>query len=291
MTGLDPLIPDRMGLRFLWDKDLSGAGVSVAVLDSGITPDSEFSDNVIEDIDFTGEDRPRHKSYWHGTQVCQCIHWVAENANIGNLRVVPSHSALTRDNVIQALDYCISVYPKYRIVNISLSFIPDGCPDNCPLCNKINEAYVKGMMIVVAAGNRGPKPNTITCPALAHWALRNYATLTQSDIDYWKRHWLKRLWEVHITGRFGKDYGTSYSAGYTSGSVALIFSGFPKVDADTVQWSISQIEQQLRSEVGHRTTMKFDRVYKNLEYYRDLASNSKMMITKNGALRPYLRPF
>jgi hypothetical protein len=94
-----------------------------------------------------------------------------------------------------------------------------------------------------------------------------------------------------VTGAFGEQYGTSYSAAYSSGAAALLFSIFPKLDADTLRFAILEVDAALRTEVGHQTTLKVDRVYDYLLGLRNWASMPGVLFTKNGALRPYLEPF
>lgn len=292
MNLIEASVIERMGVSGLWELGFRGRGITVAVIDSGITLSPSFSGKIVCDMDFTGERHPRDDGYWHGTQVAECVHVVASEAEIANLRVVPSHSALTKNTVISAIQHCIDVYPQFRVINISLSFKRSGCPDNCPLCRKVDEAYRKGMLVMVAAGNEGPKVDTLTCPARANWATSNMATWTIGEKDFWKRIGrLRRFWYTHVTGEFGDQYGTSFSAGYWSGAAALLFSAFPKVDADTLRFAMLEVNEALRAEVGHHTTLKVERVYKYLVELRKWASIPGAVIEKNGALRPYLDPF
>lgn len=283
-------VAKRMGIPPLWEISMRGKGVTVAVIDDGIAPDPLFAGKIVCDMDFTGEGRPRHKNNRHGTRVASCVTTIAEEASIANLRVVPEKTELTRECVIQALQHCIDVFPEYRIVNISLSFEPSGCPDQCPLCAKVDEAYRKGMLVIAAAGNKGPKPDTLTCPARSHWVIANMATETKSEKEYWENNKLKQFWHVNITGNFGKWYGTSYSAGYTSGAAALLLSAFPELDADTLRFAMIEVDWSLQKEAGHPTTLKFDQVYNYLLQLRKWASIG-VIFTKNGALHPFLHPF
>lgn len=283
-------VVDRMAVSGLWELGFHGQGVTVAVIDTGMTPQSDFAPNIVEDLDFTGESRARDAANVHGTQVADCVHAVASQASIANLRVVPAKSVFTRESVIRAIRHCIEVYPKYRVLNISLSFNPAGCPDQCALCQAVDQAYAKGMLVVVAAGNTGPKPDTLTCPARARWAIANVATWTRAEAEYWEEHWMRRMWYTHVTGDMGKRYGTSFSAGYTSGAAALLFSAFPELDADTLRFSMIHVAGQMRTEKGHETTLQFDRVHSHLLWMRQMVSVGAM-VTKPGALRPLVPSF
>jgi|GEM_PF-4061892 len=217
----------RIEAQELYDQGYRGQGVGVAILDSGFLPRNGFDPRVVEERDFTGEGRPRHSSNWHGGTVATCLSVLAPETRPGDFRVIPAEAPMRREDVIAALDAVVAAFPTYRIANLSLSFAPRGCPDACPLCQAVARAYRAGGLVVVAASNEGPAPDTLTCPARAHWALTVTATLPETVNDYWRDHRRARIWARHVTGRFGRSCGTSCSAGYMSGQAAMLFSAFP----------------------------------------------------------------
>lgn len=132
--------------------------IRVAILDSGAPPDIQ----AIEEIDFTGTgivDR-----LGHGTFVVRIIkHYAPASqlliAKIGDEK--PIEVAL-----IKALEWAVD--KGAHIINISSGFGARRCKGNCELAKLINAITKQtSCIVVVAAGNGGPKPNTIVCPACA----------------------------------------------------------------------------------------------------------------------------
>ncbi|TCM74915.1 S8 family peptidase [Rhodovulum steppense] len=283
-----PAIRARVEAQELYDQGYRGQGVGVAILDSGFLPRNGFDPRVIEERDFTGEGRPRHSSNWHGSTVATCLSVLAPETRLGNFRVIPAEAPMRREDVIAALDAVVAAFPTYRIANLSLSFAPEGCPDACPLCQAVERAYRAGVLVVVAAGNEGPAPDTLTCPARAHWALTVTATLPETVNDYWRDHRWARIWAQHVTGRFGRSYGTSYSAGYMSGQAAMLFSAFPGVSADTLRFAL--LEAARVAETEGRATASTAQAHAQLARLQGLVRIGAI-VTKSNALFPMVEKF
>lgn len=238
----------RMDVATLHVENIKGQGACVALLDSGVLPASEHISAIDEDIDFTGANAPRNSGAYHGETVAECIRLVAPDVRLANLRVIDHTGAVQREWVIAALQHCIDVFPKYRVANLSLSFKPQGCPDQCDLCRKVDEAFHRGIFIVAAAGNTGRKGAMRTCPALSPWAIASQATWSKAEAKYWETHpWLQK-YHVHVTGKYAKWYGTSFSAGYASGAAALHFSAFPKLTSAILHHAVGTAARLLAEE-------------------------------------------
>jgi subtilisin family serine protease len=278
-------ILDRMEISNLHADGYKGAGISIALIDSGLLPESRFGGVVDEEIDFSGEESPRHAESHHGNAVASCINLIAPETRLGNFRVFNAQGYAKRTAVVAALQHCIEVFPKYRVANLSLSFAVEGCPDSCILCRKVDEAYRTGIYVVVAAGNEGPEPNTLTCPAPSPWAVVTLATLPTAVNDYWADHPWRRFWVTHVTGEFSNSYGTSYSAGYSSGAAALHLAAFPGLTADTLRFAVTNVMDQLRKE--DRQTTSEQRVRDYLLWLQGW-SRSGVLFQKRGALHPFL---
>lgn len=278
-----------MGIPYLWDLGHHGKGVAVAVLDTGMTPNPRFTNRIAYDQDFTGEELPRHRSYRHGTRVAESVLHIAPEATIGNCKVMPTEGKLTRETVVRALRHCIDVFPRYKVVNISLSFVPRGCPDDCELCATVDDAYRNGLLVVAAAGNEGPAVGTLTCPALSLWCVKTVATWRRQEEEWWEGLPRYKQWWKQICGEFGERFGTSYSAGYASGAAAVLFSAFPRVDADTLRFAMLDVAETAYREKGHETSLRFDQVYEKLHWMQRMASVAGL--TKPNALYPVVKPF
>lgn len=222
--------------RYLWQYAVLGQGVGVAIIDSGVNPDSELSDCTFEHLDFTGERSASGTGDEHGTAVAKIVHSIAPKAHLGNLRVIPTYTNPTREYACRALQHCIDVYPRYRIANMSIWFESSSCKTNaCPLCQKVAEATERGILVVASSGNFGPAPDSITCPGYAPRALTVGASLPQTDIKWWNDLYLWRKWWLEFSGEIAKRYGTSFSTPCASGISALLISGFPNLSPDELK--------------------------------------------------------
>jgi serine protease AprX len=157
---------------------LDGTGVGIAVIDSGVynhddlqTADRSAS-RIVYSESFVPGDPGTNDTYGHGTHVAGIIagngydsqsgYWrtytgLAPNANIINLRVLDGNGIGTDSQVIAAIQRAVQLQSTYniRVINLSLgrnvfeSYTVD------PLCQAVEAAWHAGIVVVVAAGNRG----------------------------------------------------------------------------------------------------------------------------------------
>jgi serine protease AprX len=148
---------------------LSGKGVAVAVLDSGISSTHQaVKGRVIASVDFTGGDGVDR--FGHGTHVAgiiagqagrtadtQHLQGVAAGAYLVSLRVLGDDGSGTVSNVIEAIDWAIDHQKQYSIGVLNLSL---GAPvlqpyRDDPLCKAVERAVAAGIVVVASAGNFG----------------------------------------------------------------------------------------------------------------------------------------
>jgi serine protease AprX len=176
----DDLTNAATGVSTAWNAGYSGAGIGVAVIDSGINdshPDlwnsTETASRVVYHQDFTGTATTNSAGakwdlYGHGTHVAGIIggngylsggqyEGVAPGVTLVDLRALDLNGAGTDSTVIAAIQEAISLKNTYniRIINLSLgrgifeSYTQD------PLCQAVESAWKSGILVVVAAGNYG----------------------------------------------------------------------------------------------------------------------------------------
>jgi serine protease AprX len=205
------LTTDSIGADQVWNgvgslKPLSGAGIGVALIDSGIDPrHAALANRVVFTRDFTGGDGS--DAYGHGTHVGALIagqtgqtadtadnKGVAPSARLINLRVLDSRGMGRASDVIDAIDWAIDNRTAYniRIINLSLGAAVVQSYKDDPLCEAVERAVSAGMVVVAAAGNYGVTKDgnlvfgSVTSPgndpaALTVGAIDMHATAKRSD--------------------------------------------------------------------------------------------------------------
>jgi serine protease AprX len=153
-----------------------GAGVTVALLDTGVSQVGDLGDRVDARIDFTpggaGDD-----AYGHGTHLAGVIagngsasggKWrgVAPAAHLISVKVAGSDGSTDVSVVIAALQWIVTHRDLYNIRVLNLAFGTDGHQPYAldPLDAAVERAWAAGITVVVSAGNRGSNSGTINKP-------------------------------------------------------------------------------------------------------------------------------
>ena len=180
LTLMDDTTDNVIGAASAWNSGFTGAGIGVAVIDSGINdqhPDlwdsTHTASRVVYHQDFTGtatsnSSGGHYDLYGHGTHVAGIIagngslsggqyEGVAPAANLIDLRALDANGGGTDSTVIAAIQQAIALKNTYniRVINLSLG---RGIPvsyTHDPLCQAVEAAWSKGIVVVVAAGNYG----------------------------------------------------------------------------------------------------------------------------------------
>src|SRR5712691_2981499 len=182
-----------------WQSGFDGTGIGVAVIDSGIDSMSETQDlygsngktRITYSQDFVGGGTDDY--YGHGEHVAGIIagsgrdssySWVdtrtfkgiAPNANLINLRVLDQNGQGTDSGVISAIQVAINLQNKLhiRVMNLSLGRQVFESYKQDPLCQAVEAAWKKGIVVVAAAGNYG-RDNSM--------GTSGYATITSPGND------------------------------------------------------------------------------------------------------------
>ena len=190
-TGVDAgslatTYPKTIGADKLWAAGITGKGVGVAVVDSGINGDmpdfknadgsSRVTANVIANPDTTrpGDD------VGHGTHVAGIIAGnsfnrdagdpahgayvgVAPEANLVAVKTADDDGDSTVLDVITALQFIVDHKDdlNIRVVNLSLSSDTPGSYRDDPLNAAVEFAWHAGIVVVAAAGNRGDAADAV----------------------------------------------------------------------------------------------------------------------------------
>ena len=177
----------------------TGAGIGVAIIDSGIVDLPDFHTGSTSRIVYQQSFLPTAglsaagaalassgvDQYGHGTHVAGILAGngngtvyvgTAPQANIINLRVLDQNGQGTDASVIMAIGEAIALKNKYniKVINLSLGRPVYESASQDPLCQAVEAAWQAGIAVVVAAGNDG-RDNTD--------GLDGYGTITAPGND------------------------------------------------------------------------------------------------------------
>ena len=171
---------------------LDGAGVGVAIIDSGVTAwhDDLGTDRVVHFVDFVDFQPLPYDEYGHGTHVAGIIagngydsngarRGIAPAATLVVLKVLDSDGFGYISNVIAALDYAVEHRAQFniRVINLSVAAGVYESYTTDPLTLAAKRAVQAGVVVVTAAGNLGRNAQGqtqyggITAPGNAPWVL------------------------------------------------------------------------------------------------------------------------
>jgi thermitase len=279
----DPLLRDgtlwgllRIHAPSAWGVD-RGAGVTVAVLDSGISIDNpdltntvwqnpaEIPGNGIDDdhngivddaygADFvnndgTPDDQEGHGSHVSGTIAATAddgngVVGVAPDAKIMALKFLDSQGAGNVADAISGIDYAISHGAK--VINASWG----GQDYSQALYDAINRAGQAGVVFVTAAGNDGTNndstpdyPAAMNLPNIISVAASDKTDSLASFSNYGRNTVDLAAPGVGITSTVGDHLeswsGTSMATPHVTGVAALLASADPSASADAIAGAIT----------------------------------------------------
>lgn len=177
-------------------KPFTGKSVGIAVLDTGVYPHEDFLlplNRIAAFKDFVHHRTDCYDDNGHGTHVCGIISGNGHRSN-GQYRgiAVESHLIVCKildsagngsiSTILKAIRWVITHKETYniRILNISIGAeTSEADEEKSILVQSVNAAWKQGIVVVVAAGNNGPKRMSITSPGIS----RKVITVGSSD-DY-----------------------------------------------------------------------------------------------------------
>lgn len=167
VTTMDDAIVDVERSRFHNNHGpLTGQGIKVAVLDSGIDAEHPFL-NVADTISTSGEsvDIPgSHGTHCAGSIASQdpVFPGVAPEVELINVKVLRSDGRGSHTAIAKGVDEALDRSADILSMSLGFNHLPTwsngghgwSCPDGrCPLCTSVDTAVALGAVVVVAAGN------------------------------------------------------------------------------------------------------------------------------------------
>ena len=284
-----------------WSLGFTGRGIGVAVLDTGIqgdladfrTSQSDATSRVTANaVVNPAADNP-YDTFGHGTHIAGLVAGngtnraagdaqfgryagTAPDANLIAVKIDDGHGGATVLDVIDGLQFVVDhkAHLGIRIVNLSLSSTVAESHLTDPLDAAVESAWLNGLVVVVAAGNRGAEADAVNyAPANDPWVITIGAVddqgtrdITDDKLTPWSSRGTTQDGHIkpdvlapgaHLVSTIpaGSDYtslcpacnvdggyfrvgGTSMAAGVASGAIATILQAHPTWTPDQVKGAL-----------------------------------------------------
>lgn len=156
----------------MFDPPVYGALSNIAIIDTGIRESHELiNGRVVYKKNYTSD--PMRDGFDHGTAIASIVVEVAPEVGILNMKVIGDSGEGTEEAVVEAIDDCIDLIETEFcpcVINLSLGAPDDNNPNNV-MRIACRAAIEKGIFVVASAGNDGPTPGTISCPACEQYVI------------------------------------------------------------------------------------------------------------------------
>jgi len=261
-----------------------GEGVDVALIDSGITPvpGLDDPDKVVNGPDLSSdadEAALRHlDAFGHGTHLAGIIaadgsglSGVAPGSRLVNVKVADREGGTSLSRLLAAMDWVVRNQSRkglnIRVMNLAFGADALGDYRDDPLALAVEQAWRRGIVVVVAAGNGGSDSQSLDSPAydpyvVAVGAQDALGTVSRDDdvvAEFSSRGSSERSPDVLAPGvgivsldvpgshldnlfpqaRIGdggfRGSGTSQSAAAASAAVALLLQARPELNPDEIK--------------------------------------------------------
>ncbi|MFQ5859612.1 MAG: S8 family peptidase, partial [Anaerolineae bacterium] len=169
---------DTLGVRQVWDMGLDGTDIAVAVIDSGISNDTDFkvseydnSSRVKQQLSFNPNSTSANDAHGHGTHVAGIIGGngidsggayagIAPNVKFISLKISDDTGVAYESDTVEAMQWVLDNkdqdHYKIRVVNLSINSTVEQSYHTSPLDAAAEILWFNGLVVVASAGNKGP---------------------------------------------------------------------------------------------------------------------------------------
>lgn len=178
-----------------WGID-TGAGVGVALVDTGVSEVADLAGRVVHGPDLSGNGKPTIDEYGHGTFMAGLVAGdgtssrgnarhigLAPAAHVVSVKVAGADGSTSLSKLIAGIGWVVAHADEHsvRVLNLSVavptlsaSYLAD------PLSGAVEAAWASGITVVAAAGNDGA--NGVTSPGRDPWVITVGALETNGTV-------------------------------------------------------------------------------------------------------------
>jgi serine protease AprX len=183
----------EVGARIANRSGYTGKGVGIAILDTGTYPHPDLTmprNRIIAFKDFVNKKISAYDDNGHGTFVAGVAAGngygsrgeyagVAPDAEIISIKVMDNKGQGNTSDILAGMQWVVDNHKEFniRVMSLSLGSETSSIVKNDPLAVAVGEVWKRGIVVVAAAGNSGPRQGTITTPGV------NASIITVGAVD------------------------------------------------------------------------------------------------------------
>ncbi|WP_160673538.1 S8 family serine peptidase [Clostridium sp. C8-1-8] len=205
-------VAKMVGVDRVHEEGVTGKGVTVAVVDSGVYIHDDLikpNNRIIAFKDFVNNLTDPYDDSGHGTSIAgiiagngysnkECI-GMAPDANLVIVKALNRDNSARISTLINGLNWVIDNKDKYniKILNLSLGVAIRNEDENQKLINVVEKAYDSGILVITSVGNLYNNESIVYSPAISNKVLAVGSisdTILNSRFEYsiadFSDHWI-----------------------------------------------------------------------------------------------------
>jgi subtilisin family serine protease len=225
---------------------------TAAVLDGNIAQVNQSTAAVLDQSTAAVLDGTQFSAFGHGTMTAGIVHLVAPQAKIMPLKAFNASGQAYASDVLRAIYYAVNHGAKV----VSMSF--DFTAPSKELATAVNYAALRGVICVASAGNDGQMMNVYpgALPNVIDVASTSNNNLPSAFSNYGAPPvWISAPGEAVMTtypyGTYAAGWGTSFSAPFVSGTVALMAGVNSTLNYSSASKALTHAQQIGYSQYGY----------------------------------------